>query len=248
MIIGDKGAFILVRIIQRCDFVLGLFIKVCLVFAVVFAQGDCALRTADEPVRDKKTEVIMENEQKHMPQLKVNYSVNETSLEVEYKLKNTGDAAIYLFNIIPSQTAADQIAQQPFYSCLRDDGTLVLAKMIPKLPSIASVEFREIPFVTRVDAGQEFAEKVSVSIPIEEYSPYFMKLPDSKVEQRPAESVVFILQFIREKDELKVKEANIPNGFSVWHPDLFGNVETISTDPRVIAVNVERRLDTFERF
>jgi hypothetical protein len=120
--------------------------------------------------------------------------------------------------------------------------------MIPKLPVLRTVELREIPYVTKVEAGKEFSEKVVLQLPLDEYNPYFQKTTESKTEVRASEQALLVVQFIRKVDGLEVKETKVPGAFSVWHQNLFGNVETLSTDPRPVLVKVNRRLDDFERF
>ena len=224
---------------------MGLLLQLSLVLAIFAVQSECAQRTANKPETEKRMENLEPN---NLPKLDVSFNSDEKNLEIEYKIKNETGSTIYLFNVLLDPDAADKMAPQKFYSCLRDDSTLVLAKMIPPVPSIATVEFREIPYVTKLEAGKEFGEKVTIPLPIDEFNPYFMKNQSSKTELRTSESVVFIVQFIREKEGLEVEETKIPNAYSVWHKDLFGNVETLSAKPRPLFVKVNRRLDTFERF
>jgi hypothetical protein len=120
--------------------------------------------------------------------------------------------------------------------------------MIPPLPVLKSVEVRDIPYVTKVEAGKDFSETAAVPIPVEEYNPYFPKNEDSQIEPATAERVVVIVQYISEKEGLEIKETGTPNAFSVWHKDLFGNVETLTSNSKPVEVKVNRRSDTFERF
>lgn len=191
----------------------------------------------------------MENvESAGKPELTVSFSAKEGNLKVEYRVKNTTATPIYLFNVIMHTDEIDTLSPHKFYSSLRDDGTVVLAKGIPKLPAIASVEVRDIPLTTKVEAGKEFGETVDVPLPLEEYNPYFQKDPESKVEERVAERVYLVVQYIREKEGLEVKQTKIGNAFKVDHPDLFSNVESLKSDLRGGGFKVNRRLDTFERF
>lgn len=225
--------------------IVGLSLKYSLLLAVFVMQTECVQQTANKP----GTEKIMENtENNKMPKLDVSFNSSEKGLEVEYKVKNTTNSTIYLFNVLLDTDAVDKISDDKFYSCLRDDKTLVLAKIIPPVPSIRTVEFREIPYVTKLEAGKEFVEKVTVPVPVEENNPYFHKNQDSKVKPQKSENVVFLIQFIREKDGLGVKGTNIANAYSVWHKDLFGNVETLSINPKPSFTMVNRREDKFERF
>lgn len=224
---------------------MGLLLKISIVLIAFAGQIDCAQQIVNKPTAENR----MENtESNNLPKLEVSLNSTETTLEVEYKIKNNTNSAIYLFNVLLDPDAVDKVAPYSFYSCLRADKTLILAKMIPKLPSIAAVEFREIPYVTKVEAGKEFSRKETVSIPVEEFSPYFPKGENSKVEIRTSERALFTIQFIREKEGLEVKGTNIPDAYSVWHKDLFGSVETITSKEKMISVKVNKRLDAFEEF
>ncbi len=207
-------------------------------------QTECGRQAESKPAEKKMKHMETNN----LPKLEVNIENTGTTLNVEYKVKNTTDRVIYLFNVLTKLGSKDRLSDAPLYSSLRNDGTLVLAKFIPPVPKIKLVEFRQIPFTTKLEAGKEFAEKISLPIPIDENNPYFAMLPNSKTELKTAESVVFIVQFMREREGLEVKEAEIPSSFKVWHQDLFGNVETLSTNPRPTELQVNRRTDTFERF
>ncbi len=158
--------------------------------------------------------------------------------------------AEFLEPLLSSAAGTDCMDEEslPYYRVRFEDGTIVLAKAIPKLPSLASVEVRDIPFATKVEAGSEFAEKVELPLPLEEYSPYFQKDFNSKVEERISERIYLVVQFIREQEGLEVKETKIPNAVKVYHRELIAKAETLKSDKRPIEVRVNRRLDTFERF
>jgi hypothetical protein len=198
-----------------------------------------------------KSETTMESETaKTLPKLEASINLREKRLEIEYKVKNTTEKPIYLFNVLweYDNTGKVHFSPQKAYACLRNDGTLYLAKIIPPIPQVRSVEIRLIPYVTKVDAGKEFIEKVELVVPVEEFNPYFPKMPNSELENRFAESVEFGLQFLRESDGLKVSPTQIEKASSVWHPNIFGNVENLITKPKPISVEVRYRKDAFERF
>ena len=224
---------------------LSLLTRTVLIFAVFAMQVECSAKLDKKP----KLENEMQNlEPTQQPKLQVSFTPSESSLEVTYKVSNMTGSDIYLFNVILDTNKIDSVSPHKFYSCLRDDGTLVLGKMIPKLPMLRSVELREIPYVTKVEAGKEYSEKVVLQLPLDEYNPYFQKTAESKSEVRTSENAILVVQFIRDIKGLELKETKIPDAFSVWHQDLFGNVETMSSDSRPLMVKVNRRLDEFERF
>lgn len=237
----------------------GLILKIGLIVAVFSIQNTCTAQQV-QPVNQTQTAVIeskpknetkMENpETKNLPVLEASINLNDKTLNVEYKVKNTTDKAIYLFNVFWEMNNEGKAfpAKDQLYVCLRKDKTLLLAKQIPKLPMIDSVEFRQIPYVTKVDAGKEFSEKISLPVPVEEFSPYFLKTPDSTTELRNSENVIFKIQFISDTEGLEIKETAIDSAFKVWHQNLLGNVENLETRPKNISIEVNKRTDKFEEF
>jgi hypothetical protein len=116
------------------------------------------------------------------------------------------------------------------------------------LPKLKKVEIRRIPYTTKLLPGEEFSEKVTLKVPIEEYNPYFPKKTNSETEDRAAEFVYFTLQFIRETEDLKETETNIPKALAVSHKNIFGAAETINSRRTATLIKVEKRKDDFEEF
>ncbi len=232
--------------------------KLVLIFLLAAAPIDCGSHVKNREIKttptiasntNRETEREMENiDNKNMPKLEFRLEQKDSSLQVEYKVKNTTKETIYLFNVLLDMNAAEAVSPEPVYSCLRDNGTLVIAKRIVPLPAIASVELRDIPYVTKIESGKEYSETLNVPIPLDEYNPYFPKLPNSETEVLASESAIFQLQFIRQSDKLKVDETKIAGAYKVWHPNLFASAELLESQPRPLAVKVNRRTDSFERF
>jgi hypothetical protein len=189
-------------------------------------------------------------DEKNMPKLDVKIDTAGNSLTLEYKVKNITSQTIFLFNVLYNwdNSGTPIIDDHQVYSCLLHDGTLHLAKQILPLPKLKKVEIRRIPYTTKLLPGEEFSEKVTLKVPIEEYDPYFPRKPDSVTEDRAAEFVYFTLQFIRETEDLKELETNIPKAFAVSHPNIFGAVETLDSRRIATLVKVEKRKDDFEEF
>jgi hypothetical protein len=197
---------------------------------------------------NSKREVSMENQQTtKLPKLAAKVSIKENALVLEYKFKNSLETPIYIFSVMWDMNEKGAfLAKEQIYAYLGDDKMLYLSKKIPKLPSLQSVEFREIPYVRKVEPNEEYVETVSLTTPVEEFNPYFYKSDESKTEERLAEYVHFELQFIRASEELEVEKTGIEGVSKVWHPDLFGNVETLESIRTAIDVKVNKRLDEFE--
>lgn len=239
-----------------------LLVKIGLIVLVILFQnvcnktvvtGNAKLETKNQMQEVKtmqnNTQTGVVNENQSSPQLQVSFDLQGDTLLIKYKVKNTTAKAIYLFNILWEWKNNSYVpASQAVYVSLLDDNKLHLSKQIPPLPKLKEVEVRRIPFAVKVEAGSEFSEKIGLSLPVTEYNPYFPKNQNSKEEIRTADAVFFTVQFIRESDELKVKPANFGEAFFVRHPNLSGNVETLSSKPSAIEVSVKKRTDTFEEF
>jgi hypothetical protein len=228
---------------------LNVVVKIILLGIILQLSICCETRLAQERTKGKsKMEEFRNTEKDILLDVKIESQGN--TLQVVYKIINKTEKPIYLFNVLWDFSPSGTYIPDPnsVYSCLRRNGTFALSKQILPLPKTKRVELRLIPFVTKVEANSEFSEKVNVKIPLEEYNPYFPKTDDSKYEVRTTESVVFTIQFIRGSDKLEIKETPLGNALSVWHPDLFGNVETFNSKPSHMEVKVNKRLDAFEEF
>lgn len=225
--------------------------RVSLVIAVLMLiafQTACQAQGKASKVNLTGSNKMETKEPVEMPKLVVDYQISGDTLEVEYGVKNESSRAIYIFNVLLAPGSMSDVADKPFYACLRNDGTLLLAKMIAPVPRIRSVEFRQIPFATKVEPGASFSAKERVKLPIEEFNPYFPQGPTSKVEPAESERVQFVLQFVRETEGLEAKETDVPNAYKLHHKALLSLVETLNSAERPLQLKVERRTDSFERF
>lgn len=233
-------------------------LTLCLIAVAAIFQTVCGdSRTAAKPKNNSeaiktRNEKKMDgnNKDKNAPTLETSFNLRENILQIEYKVKNSTAKPIYLFNVLWDfdKTGNYIAAPQPVYAVLRQDGKLHLAKQILPLPKGRKVELRLIPFATKVEAGAEFGEKIELPVPVAEYNPYFPTNSETKTEIRTSESVFFTIQFIRESDELEVKPGNLRDALFVRHPDIFGNLETLSSKTSAIEVSVKKRTDSFDEF
>lgn len=192
----------------------------------------------------------MNESNKNTPSLQANFNLRGNVLEIDYKVQNTTSETIYLFNVLwDFDTAGNYVpAPQDVYAALRADGTIHFAKQILPLPKGKKVEVRIIPFVTKIEAGSEFGEKLELPLPISEYNPYSPKNQDSKEEISQTKAAFLSVQFVRESEGLEVKPAPFGDAFILWHPNLLGSIETLSSKSTAISVAVKKRLDRFDEF
>lgn len=180
----------------------------------------------------------------------VGLSIQGSTFQVQYQVKNTRDKPIYLFNALWGWDEKGNyvLPPSPVYVCLKREGFLHLAKRILPLPRGRRVEVRIVPFATKVEVGQEFSETLQLALPIQEYNPYFPPDEQSTYQIMTAEAMVFSLQFVGELEELKVQSAPLPGALHLQHPKLLSQVETLQSDTLRVQVPVKKRLDEFEEF
>lgn len=222
---------------------------IVLVFAMQLLFG-CEAQLINQGRMQGETKMKEINEELKPVTLTTEISLQDKTLRVEYRIKNNTEKPIYLFNVLwDFNQSGDYIpAPQPVYSCLQNDGSFHLSKQIPPLPKNKRVELRRVPFVTKIEAGEDFNEKFELSVPLSEYNPYFPKTGEGIEENKPAKSVYLSVQYIREMDGLEVKPSPMADALSVWHQDLIAQSEILNSRPKTIAVQVKKRTDYFEEF
>ncbi len=182
--------------------------------------------------------------------LEAKISRSDKGLSLDYRINNGSEKAIYVFNVLWEFGSDGKQSPAPnaLYTALSDDGTLHFLKGIPAVPKGKRVELKIVPFVTKIEAGAEFHEQFELSEPISEYNPYFPTLGTDNEELTSSENVIFSIQFIRDLEGMEEKPAPINGAYSIWHPDMFGRIETLSSPIRPMMIKINRRTDEFERF
>jgi hypothetical protein len=99
--------------------------------------------------------------------------VEPPALRVAYAVKNGSTAAIGLFNRLQSVHMDGRVNLSPdlIYVDFKDN-VLELSKMVLPIPSGLQVAEKVLPHVTKVDAGKEFKEEITLKIPVEAFQPY----------------------------------------------------------------------------
>lgn len=182
----------------------------------------------------------------------LNFSLTKEGklLRIRYELINESSRNIYIFNVTwdVNQDGKEVLAEKQVYISLINDSLLSFSKRIPPLPVIRTVEFRYLPYATRIEPGKKFEEELILHIPVEEYNPYFPNEESSETETKIAESCNFSIDYIFEIEDLQIKETEIKNAFSIWHPKLMQSVKTLKSKVIPAHIEVIYRKDEFERF
>ncbi len=171
-------------------------------------------------------------------------------LKIRYEVINESSRNIYIFNVMwdVNQEGKEVLSERQVYVSLLHDSLISFSKRIPPLPLIRTVEFRYLPYATKIESGKKFEEELTIQMPIEEYNPYFPKEDLSETETKIAESCMFSIDYIFEIEDLQIKETEIKNAFSIWHPKLMQLVKTLKSKTLPAQIEVIYRKDEFERF
>jgi hypothetical protein len=90
-----------------------------------------------------------------------------------YEFRNLSAQTAYLFNVLARTGAGGGLeADGNLVYVEAGGGRVLLSKKIIAVPRGMRVEKPEVPYVTRVAAGESFREKLELRLPLEPWSPY----------------------------------------------------------------------------
>jgi hypothetical protein len=116
------------------------------------------------------------------------------ALEIEYRLANSGDAAVVAYTGMPRPDRADVADPAAVYVTAREDGVVEIAKRTYPVPKSMNVDARASVRARILDPGEEVAERFTVPLPLTGRRPY---LPDVRLPD-PVERVVFCVGAARQ--------------------------------------------------
>jgi hypothetical protein len=155
--------------------------------------------------------------------------VEPPALRVAYAVKNGSKAAIGLFNRIAGVHLDGRLNLSPdvIYVDFKDN-VLELSKLVLPIPEGLQVSGQSLPKVTKVDAGKEFKEEISLRIPVEVFQPYRRALLKG---QNPDADIVADKPLKAETIEVKISAFAVdhhmkfvpvspayPDVFDIWPP------------------------------
>lgn len=90
------------------------------------------------------------------------------ALVLGYEFRNRSARVAFLFNVLHRGAEAD--ANLIYAQAV--GGVLLLSKKIIPVPADVDVEKPDVPYVTRVESGATFREKLDVPVPVKLWAPY----------------------------------------------------------------------------
>jgi hypothetical protein len=105
--------------------------------------------------------------------LRVALELHTGSIRLVYEFRNRSGNTAFLFNLLfRDNSTGSPVADSNLVYVVQSGNSITLSKKVIPVPGNMLVEKPEIPFLTRVDAGQVFRESLSIPLPLRLYSPY----------------------------------------------------------------------------
>lgn len=139
----------------------------------------------------------MTRDEARVLQLKVRATVAGSTLTVGYSFINAYAVDILitnrLFRTAPSgaRTLDPELAYVTVHS-----SQLLVARSLITVPPEAKLDSREVPYLTRIAAGEAFSEEIRLPVPVREHMPYhFMRAPAATPPEGACKELVFSLSY-----------------------------------------------------
>jgi hypothetical protein len=131
-------------------------------------------------------------------------------LDLTYTVSNGAQSAIYLANVLYHWRATGfEVDPNVVYTEVIDDGILHISKQLIKVPDNIVVETPEVPYLTRVEAGEEYLEDLHLAFPIQSVHPYRSSHAE---EPEHLDRFTFSLGYAFDDEALRVKEVTVSDG------------------------------------
>lgn len=155
--------------------------------------------------------------------------VEPPALRLAYAVKNGGNAPVGLFNRLEGVHMDGRVNLSPDLIYVDVQGTVLeLSKLVLPIPQGLQMSEQALPHVTKLDAGKEFKEEITLRVPVEVFQPYRRALlkgqnPEADiVADKPmkADAVQFSLGVFAVDSHMKFVPVSpaYPDVFRVWPP------------------------------
>ncbi len=176
-------------------------------------------------------------------------SVAEGALKLRLRIRNGEPREIYVFDRLWALDAASNIVpdSQQIYRFLHDHTLRLLLGMAP-LPRMKKTLFRNVPFVTRIDAGAAREREISIPVPIAEYSPYFKGEKAADYTGVTVDGIEVFLDYLRASPDLATVPSPIdPTALELDTPGIWSRATRLKSAQIPIRLHTLKRTDEFDR-
>jgi hypothetical protein len=145
-------------------------------------------------------------------------AIKAGALELSYAVRNESEHRMFLVNRL-LRREPDGLRPDPdlVYAHVRPGPALALSKQLIAIPDDIDVEVPEVPCLTPLEAGEEFAETVTVPVPVSAYDPYDPQPSGDSL--AIVEQVIWTLGYVVEASPLPVSEQELATGGLAWRMD-----------------------------
>jgi hypothetical protein len=150
--------------------------------------------------------------------LSAEFAFEARQLMIQYRITPLTHEKIAVFDGLMRFAEDGNLKWDPFmaYVSFEPEDTVAIKRIIPPLPELKDVEFRHVPLAHVVQA-QVHQGEIHLSVPIEEYNPYYPPYTESIYSEAIARHVALILGYkvVNEKVRL-IKAHGLPDLYQVW--------------------------------
>lgn len=182
------------------------------------------------------------------PSLEINADIDDQILRVSFSVSNPLKEPIYLLNRLWEWDEKGDYIEPGYqaYTCFKDNKTLHMVIGVPHLPPGLRTEVRIIPFSTVIEPGEKYAGTLNFLLPVHEYNPYFPAEKESSYQSEEAVGLEITLHYLKQIEDLTVKDAPIEDAHYIHHPNLLAEIEKLQSTTVKLMFPVKKRSDAFE--
>ena len=175
----------------------------------------------------KQGQIEMNETVKNEVQIKSTFRNEGNTIEVETTLQNDSAEKIYVFSPLATFEDGEPAPQAERVYIEVDEATCVLQKALFDIPDEVDVYMPEVPFLTMVEPGKSFTEKITVASPSVSFPyDYASDLHEGDVE---VTHLVMKYGYVVESEEIELD--SLDDGlFSISYGDGIANQQIVTSE------------------
>lgn len=196
------------------------------------------------------------------PTLQATFTLSKDALTVRVRLVNRGDVPLLVFDKLWGGDSSGKVSQDQLgiYRFI-EDGTLRLLLGQAPPPANKNVLYRNVPYLTRVEAGATLEHDIVVAAPVREHNVYFPPpkkkgSEDQRDDDVPqgfttdvAKSVELFVEYLVATPDIKTFPSPfLPGALNLDTPGAWSRALLVRSGPKPLAVPVLRRTGEFQRW
>ncbi len=140
--------------------------------------------------------------------LSVKLSKAQDHLIVHYVMRNVNSAAIYVWDVLPNNAHEEEVLDPELaYVFWEAPRTVRIVRAILDEPPDLHPVVRELPFVHKVLAHSSLQGRISLALPVQEYSPFYPPAAQSKLAH--CDNLHLIIGWIEHQKGMVVSEREV---------------------------------------